>query len=127
MAEESARAGYSPEYLKREKPMRCSGVGTGSQSTDWNVRHRICLGDGRLVTFESPELPDSKTPALLGQHSMKEKRALIDTFTGKLYLVGSGGYARGVAALALLACCTRSLLRILHFFYASRRNTVYIL
>ena len=35
---------------------------------------------------------DAKTPALLGQRSMKKLRTLIDTFTGKMFLVGPGGY-----------------------------------
>ena len=91
---ESIRHGFYPEYTKRDKPMRCSGVGTGSQTADWNVRHRICLGtgDGRIDNYEAPELPDSKTPALLGQISMRKLRTLIDTFSHKMYLVGPGGY-----------------------------------
>ncbi len=70
--------------------MRCSGVGTGSHSTDWDVCQTISLGNGRLDTFAAPELPDSRTPALLGQHSMKAKRALIDMFTGVMDLNGPG-------------------------------------
>ena len=72
--------------------MRCSGVGTGSQTADWNVRHRISLGDGRVDYYEAPELPDSKTPALLGQLSLGKLRAVTDSFTKRLYLVGPGGY-----------------------------------
>ena len=92
MAAESAKAGYAPEYAERERPMRCSGVGTGSQTAEWNVRHRICLGDDRVDRFEAPELPDSHTPALLGQNSMAKKRVILDTFTKKFYMVGPGGY-----------------------------------
>ena len=72
--------------------MRCSGVGTGSQTAEWNVRHRICLGEDRVDRFEAPELPDSHTPALLGQISMAKKRVILDTFTKKFYMVGPGGY-----------------------------------
>ena len=72
--------------------MTCRGVGTGSQSTDWDVRHYISLGNGRIDTYTAPELPDSKTPALLGRISMARLRMLLDCFTGVAYMVGPGGY-----------------------------------
>ena len=56
------------------------------------MTHTISVGDGRWGTYTAPELPDSRVPALWGQKSMKEKRCLIDTFTGRIYLVGPGGY-----------------------------------
>ena len=54
--------------------------------------HSISVGDGRWGTYTAPELPDLRVPALWGQRSMKAKRTLIDTFTGRIYLVGPGGY-----------------------------------
>jgi len=81
-----------PSYEHRSKPMICSGIGHGTQEAAWNVAHTICLGNGRLDRYVAPELPDARTPALLGQRSMKSLRTLIDTFTGKMYLVGPGGY-----------------------------------
>ena len=54
--------------------------------------YKICLGSGRLDDYTAPELPNAQTPALLGQRSMKKLRTLIDTFTGKMFLVGPGGY-----------------------------------
>ena len=64
----------------------------GSQQAHYDVTHSISVGDGRWGTYTAPELPDSRVPALWGQRSMKEKRCLIDTFTGRIYLVGPGGY-----------------------------------
>ena len=72
--------------------MTCSGIGKGSQQAHYDVTHSISVGDGRWGTYTAPELPDSRAPALWGQRSMKEKRALIDTFTGRIYLVGPSGY-----------------------------------
>ena len=72
--------------------MPCSGIGKGSQQAHYDVTHSISVGDGRWGTYTAPELPDSKVPALWGQRSMKAKRTLIDTFTGRVYLVGPGGY-----------------------------------
>ena len=92
MTQEQRKIGCAPRYSRREKPMRCSGVGTGAQSTDWDVKHRIALGNGRLDSYEAPELPDSRTPALLGNNSMAAKQAIIDTFTPQMFLVGPSGY-----------------------------------
>ena len=56
------------------------------------MTHCNSVGDGRRGTYTAPELPDSRVPALWDQRSMKEQRALIGTFTGRVYLVGPGGY-----------------------------------
>ena len=56
---ESQKILRHPEYEKRDRTMTCRGVGTGSQSTDWDVCHTIALGNGRLDTYSAPELPDS--------------------------------------------------------------------
>ena len=92
-AAECARADVNgPQYAQRDGPMTCSGIGKGSQQAHWDVTHSISVGDGRWGTYTAPELPDSRVPALWGQRSMKAKRTLIDTFTGRVYLVGPGGY-----------------------------------
>ena len=92
-AAECARADVNgPQYAQRDGPMTCSGIGKGSQQAHFDVTHSISVGDGRWGTYTAPELPDSRVPALWGQRSMKAKRTLIDTFTGRIYLVGPGGY-----------------------------------
>ena len=90
--ESTSKVDRAPEYKKRDRTLTCRGVGTGSQSSDWDVRHTIALGTGRLDTFTAPELPDSCVPGILGQNSMENLRVLIDTFTGIMYMVGPGGY-----------------------------------
>ena len=93
MASECIRAGINgPKYAQRDGPMTWSGIGKGSQQAHWDVTHSISVGDGRWGTYTAPELPDSRVPALWRQRSMKAKQTLIDTFTGRVYLVGPGGY-----------------------------------
>ena len=93
MARECLRAGINgPQYAQRDGPMTCSAIGKGSQQAHFDVTHSISPGDGRWRTYTAPELPDSRVPALWGQRSMKAKRTLIDTFTGRIHLVGPGGY-----------------------------------
>ena len=90
---ELAKAGLTPpQYVQRSRPMVCSGIGHGTQQAEWDVVHPICLGAGRLDKYTAPELPNAETPALLGQRSMKALRTLIDTFTGKIFFIGEGGY-----------------------------------
>ena len=93
MALECQGAGIDyPQYNMWNAPLTCSGVGKGSQQADWDVTHTISVGDGRWGTYTAPELPDFRVPAFWGEKSMKEKRVLIDTFTGRIYLVGPGVY-----------------------------------
>ena len=54
--------------------------------------HCIGLPDGTDTTYESPILPNSGTPALLGQKSLKKMQGLLDCFNNKLYRIGPGGY-----------------------------------
>ena len=72
--------------------MPCSGIGKGKQVATYDVEVPIALGNGRLDAYRAAELPDSATPALLGRLSMKAKRVLLDTFNGKFFMVGPGGY-----------------------------------
>ena len=82
----------APRYSQRQRMLTCSGVGTGTQQASHDVEVPIGLGNGRLDGYKAPELPNSRTPALLGRIAMREKRCLVDTFTNKLFMVGPGGY-----------------------------------
>jgi len=77
-------------------PMRnqlvVGGVGTGTQTATQKVVHRIGLAGGREANYKTPVLPNSGTPALLGQRSLRKMRALIDCFTGRLYFIGPEDY-----------------------------------
>ena len=82
----------APRYAQRARALTCSGVGTGSQVAEHDVEVPIALSSNRLDGYRAPELPDRRTPALLGRHAMRAKRVLLDTFTGKFIMVGAGGY-----------------------------------
>jgi hypothetical protein len=75
-----------------QNPLEVGGIGTGTQTATQKVVHRIGLANGREANYETPVLPRSGTPALLGQRSLRKLRALIDCFTGRLYFIGPGGY-----------------------------------
>ena len=78
----SASGLQPPRYAQRARALTCSGVGTGSQQAEFDVEVPIALGNDRLDGYRAPELPDSRTPALLGRNAMRAKRTLLDTFTG---------------------------------------------
>ena len=88
-----ARAfGMQEEYAKLQEPLEVGGIGTGSQSATSEVRLPIALTNGKLSSYAAPMLPNSSTPALLGQRTLKETRSLIDCYNKKLIHVGVGGY-----------------------------------
>jgi len=68
------------------------GIGTGTQTAYQTGLHSIGLSDGTEAIFESPVLPNSGTPALLGQKSLKKMQAVLDCYNNKLYRIGPGGY-----------------------------------
>ena len=80
------------KYSDLARPLEVGGIGSGTQSAYQSGQHCIGLADGTDAIFESPILPKSGTPALLGQKSLKKMRCLLDCFNNKLYRVGPGGY-----------------------------------
>ena len=92
--QEAALAANRPatKYSNLERPLEVGGIGSGTQSAYQSGTHSIGLPDGTDAMYESPILPKSGTPALLGQKSLKKMRCLLDCFTNKLYRCGPGGY-----------------------------------
>ena len=80
------------KYSDLARPLEVGGIGSGTQSAYQSGLHPIGLPDGTDAIYESPILPNSGTPALLGQKSLKKMRCLLDCFNNKLYRVGPGGY-----------------------------------
>ena len=85
-----------PEQYKRERPLSVSGVGNGSQSCEFNCRLPIAIPNqsGKFTkgTFDTPTVPKSMLPALLGLDSTRRCRGIIDTNTLVLHLCGPGDY-----------------------------------
>jgi len=92
--QEAALAANRPpiKYQDLPQPLEVDGIGTGTQSAYQTGLHHIGLGDGTDAIYESPVLPNSGTPALLGQKSLKKMRAVLDCSNNKLYRIGPGGY-----------------------------------
>ena len=80
------------KYSDLARPLEVGGIGSGTQSAYKSGVHSIGLPDGTDANYESPILPNSGTPALLGQKSLKKMRCLLDCYTNKLYRLGPGGY-----------------------------------
>jgi len=80
------------KYSDLARPLEVGGIGSGTQSAFQSGMHPIGLPDGTDAIYQSPILPNSGTPALLGQKSLKKMRCLLDCFNNKLYRVGPGGY-----------------------------------
>jgi hypothetical protein len=86
----------SPEQYKRDRPLSVSGVGSGAQVCTHNVKLPIAIPckDGSIIkgTFDTPVVPNSPLPALLGLDSTRRMRGIIDTNDLCLYLLGPGDY-----------------------------------
>ena len=52
----------------------------------------MCLSDGTEGSYAAPILENSDVPGLLGLESLKKHRALMDTYNGRLFFIGPGGY-----------------------------------
>lgn len=93
-AKEALKHHRRPEQILRERPLRISGVGTGSQQATHNVKIPICMKatDGSFLagSFETPTVDDSMLPALLGLHTTRSNRGIIDTRTLRLHFCGPG-------------------------------------
>ena len=68
------------------------GVGKGTSVCQESVILPVAFSDGVSGTYGCSVVPESEIPGLLGFDSMERRRVLIDTFNGKLYEVGPGGY-----------------------------------
>ena len=87
----SAAGEPAPIMIPLDKPISVGGVGAGRVEAKVAVR---CLTgvQGVMQTYQAPVVPNSSIPALLGIKPLKNQRAVMDCFTGRLYTVGQGGY-----------------------------------
>ena len=85
------------EEHRRTEALNVVGVGNGSQQCNWDTKVPICLrrsndpSSPATGKFTSPTIRASPLPALWGNHSLMQSRALIDLFKMKLHLQGPGG------------------------------------
>jgi len=91
------RNGHKPSYQQRARPLQVSGVGSGSQSCNFDCRLPIGLRHSgsqqtTLGELTIPAVQSSDLPGLLGKQSLKKNRAVWDFVTDKLYFMGPGDY-----------------------------------
>ena len=89
-AQEAGRPG--PRYQRRQKPLVMSGIGTGYLVATHEVLHAVGLPGSADALHKASELPESRTPGILGQNSLSEKGSFIDCAQKRMYAVGRGGY-----------------------------------
>ena len=96
IAKAAIKAGRMPQQYQRDKPRNVSGVGKGSEQCHHNCKLPVSLdkaGGGSIkANFETPIIPGSELPALLGLDTVRRCRGIIDTNTLRLYLLGPGNY-----------------------------------
>ena len=90
------KAGKHPEQRRRETPLTVRGVGHGGQKCTHNCILPVALvdetGAPSVGTFETPTVPNSELPALLGLETIKKCRMLIDASRNQVYMIGPGDY-----------------------------------
>ena len=100
VAQAAARNGHKPTYERRNRPLRVSGVGEGSQSCQYDCKLPIALRQcsdnpmpqisvGHITT---PTVPNSELPGLLGLQALRSNRTILDMNTLKMYFLGPGDY-----------------------------------
>ena len=93
---QASKFGRKPQQIQRERALKVSGVGNGSQSArfDCIVPMALQQTSGNYVggSFELPTVDGSDLPALLGLNSLKCHRAILDMNTMKLHFCGPGDY-----------------------------------
>jgi len=97
MAQEAARNGRKPSYTKRQRPLKVSGVGNGSQSCQYDCLLPVAFRqdeeqDPREGHISIPTVSGSELPGLLGLTALRKNRAILDLHTMKMYFAGPGEY-----------------------------------
>ena len=72
------------------RPAIVGGVGKGVETCAQQAAVPIMLPGGVTATYNAPIVPNSSTPALLGNKTLKRNRAIIDCATGVLMFCGPG-------------------------------------
>ena len=80
------------DEVTMDRSLTVEGVGAGSQECATKTLVPMILETGDTGTYQSPVIPNSDVPALLGNKTLERRRSLIDTFNHKLYFVGPGDY-----------------------------------
>ncbi|CAE7553939.1 RE2 [Symbiodinium sp. CCMP2456] len=91
----SSQVKCKPAIRPLERPLSVQGVGNGSQQADLSHGVEFSIRAPGMSnidgTFNSPVVPDSDLPPLLGLKSLRNCNAVLDMQHQKLYIPGPGG------------------------------------
>jgi hypothetical protein len=93
MSEIAAQHGYKTTKVKRARPLTITGVGKGDECAqeNWSIPCSLDSDIGAFpCQFNTPVVPNSGLPALLGLQSLKHFRAVIDCESFEIYFPGPG-------------------------------------
>ena len=94
LSEAAARMEAVPKMTDRKAPLQVGGVGRGAQQCLQDCRLPIALtrqdGSAATGTFSSPVVRDSGCPALLGLHTLQNRRAILDCDQKVLHFPADG-------------------------------------
>ncbi len=88
----AASAGHGTSYEALAKPLEVGGVGKTSQKVVDKASVPVAFENGAHSVFETPVVPDSELPALLGLQLLEGHKMLLDCHHRKLIIPGPGGY-----------------------------------
>ena len=100
LATAAARNGHHPSYEKRGRPLRVSGVGSGSQMCEFDCKLPVALrtlnGNATSIgLLTTPTVLGSDLPGLLGLNALRKNRAVLDFQTLTLHFCGPGDHDLG--------------------------------
>ena len=86
-----------PKFRRREKPLRVGGIGSGTQTAEFDAKFSIGINQRiqdtaypKFAEFASPVLPNSDVPGIIGQSSLRKNRAILVCFNLRMYTIGPG-------------------------------------
>jgi hypothetical protein len=93
----ASRYGQQPTCEHRQRPLKVSGVGAGSQSCEFDCKLPVAFkqAHGQAVSVGSVAMPtvsNSDLPGLLGLAALRKNRAILDFSILKLHFCGPGDY-----------------------------------
>ena len=91
----AAQNSRKPKSVQRQRPLKVSGVGNGSQQCKFDCCLPVALKrtDGSTVegTFTAPTVGDSsELPSLLGLQTLIDNKAILDFGTRQLHFIKNG-------------------------------------
>ena len=91
-AQVAIQNGKAPSEARRPRPLSVMGVGNGNQTCTHNCTLPIGLirsnGSSHDGTFTTPVVANSDLPGLLGLHTMRRNRCVLDMVNLQLHMCG---------------------------------------